>query len=191
MNLLLFPMLAGCSLFYDYEVVNSIGIGYSKTENRGFIAEIDWNQGDSMNIILPSTYENIPIKELGGYFGRGVPSPFAINPSIDDIFQNADYYYGTSENYLYDDLGYWDECEIYNYNFVITLPDYLDKITFVDKSIEVAEFNLEDGTVLAKIFRSTFYFNLTTTNKNFYTNDGYLYDNEGILIDDFVYYNNN
>ena len=77
---------SSCSLTYDYIEVDNIDIGYSKIERSAYIGRVSCKDSEDRNIVLPSTYNNIVIKELGGYFGRGVPTPFGIdiliNPSL-------------------------------------------------------------------------------------------------------------
>lgn len=182
-------VFSGCSLFYDYTYENGVGIGYSKIEKSAFVADIGWKTGDSFTIVLPNEYNGIPIKELGGYFGRGVPSPFRFMIDINALFPDCDDCYATDEKRLYDEPpAWWNNAEITNCDFVITLPSRLERIRYVSMDVFVAVYNLEDGTVFVKIIRPTYYFYISGENAAFYTKDGKLYDKKtNALIDEFVY----
>jgi len=105
--------------FYSFDWTGNIHVGYSEIENNAFITNINWNTDDSLEIILPSTYDNIQVKELGGYYGRGVPSPFNISTDIEAMFPNADEYFSTNESYLYEDnLDRWDSREVNTFKFI-------------------------------------------------------------------------
>ena len=67
---------SSCSLTYEYIELDNIDIGYSKIERSAYIGRVSSKDSEDRNIVLPSKYKNIVIKELGGYFGRGVPTPF-------------------------------------------------------------------------------------------------------------------
>ena len=186
-------LLCSCSLFYCYEKNGAFGIGFSKIENSAFVSDVDYNYGDDKKIVLPSEYNGIKIKALGGYFGRGVPAPFCLSVDVKSILFGADEYYATSERYLYDKTtGWWDETEIVDCRVDIVLPEYLEKAEYLLlDEIFVAEFKKENGKTLAKIFRPTFSFSISENNKNFFTENGKLYyKNSGLLIDGIVYAEN-
>ncbi len=175
-----------CSLTYTSTTVNNVDIGYSKTENRAFIAHICCKPGDDTTIVLPDYYEGIPITDLGGYIGRGYPMPF----SVDVDFLGADYEkysdcYCTDEKYLHDeDLDWWDDCVIHNVYLQITLPKYLKSITYVSYDVFVGEIVNGDGSVSAEIFRPICCFTIDADNRYFYSKDGKIYDkntNETVL----------
>ena len=185
--------VCSCSLFYDYDKEGRFGIGYSKIENSAFIADVDYDFGDDRKIILPSDYNGIKIKTLGGYFGRGVPSPFGLSVKAEHFFPDADRYYTTSESNLYDqNSGWWDKTEIVNCPIEIVLPQYLEKIDYLTLDvISVGEFETKSGKTLAKIFRPTFSFSISETNKYFFTRGGKIYNkNDGSLIGGIVYTEN-
>lgn len=167
---------SSCSLFYDLVEENGIAIGYSKVEKNGFISCVEWKTGSPKDIVLPSEYNGFVIKELGGYIGKGYPCPFCVSVNVREIYADADDYFSTDEKYLHDEtLSWWDEVEIIDYDFCITLPDKLETLTYIDSSVQVAEYVQEDGTVLAKVIRPTCYFYIAESNKTFYTQNGCLY----------------
>lgn len=180
---------SGCCLSYDYTDENGLGIGYSELGNSAFISEVNIKKGDSFSIILPDEYNGIVVKDLGGCFGRGVPCPFYINIDIQAVYPDCDECYCTDEEYLYDDtLDWWDSVGIIDCEFTITLPSNLENIVDADMCVYVAEFNSYNGTVVAKAIRPTVYLNISEDNKNFYTENGKLYDKHTKeLIDGFIY----
>lgn len=180
--------LSGCCLYYNLTTVAGVDIGYSKIEKNCFIANILWTNGESQDIVLPSYYDGIPVKELGGYFGRGVPSPFCIDTDINILFPDADYYYGTDEATVNEETNPSTTKEIYEYKFTVTLPSELEKITYVINNVSVADYNSKDGSVTEKIFLPTYYFIISEENEFFYTESGYLYNKKtDELITDFKY----
>jgi hypothetical protein len=167
---------SSCCLFYDMTEENGISIGYSKAERNGFISRVEWQTDKPREIVLPSEYNGLTIRELGGYIGRGYPCPFYVSVNIREIYTDADDYSSTDEKYLYEEnLSWWDEVEITDYDFCITLPDELESLTFIDSSVQVAKYVREDGTVSAKVVRPTCYFYISESNKTFYTENGCLY----------------
>jgi len=179
----------GCSLSYDFEDVNGLGIGYSESENRAFISTIEWKGGDSKEIVLPCDYNGIAIKELGGYFGTGVPCPFGIDIDIENIYTDADRYLSVDDEDIWDEtLGRWTEKTVEDYDFIITLPKHLEDATYISACSFVAEYDKGDGIIYAKIIRPRYYFIIDESSEYFYTKEGKLYEKEtGRLITDFIY----
>lgn len=183
-------LFCSCSLFYDYDKVGAFGIGYSKIEKNAFVADFDYVFGGENRIVLPSEYKGIKIKTLGGYFGRGVPSPFGVSINDDEINAGAKERYVTEESYLYDEnLGWWDEVEIINCELTVVLPEYLEKIEFIRLSeIFVGEYELKNGKIKAKVVRPSFCFSISENNEYFYTLNGKIYNKkDNSLINGIVY----
>lgn len=178
-----------CCLTYDCTQVNNIIFGYSKIEKSAFIGGITYHEGEEKNIILPEKYNSITIKDLGGYFGRGVPTPFGIQIIISPDYPYEEIY-NTLEEYIYDsDLKWWDDYEVNNYFFTITLPSKLKNITYTScKDILVITSKKEDNTIFASIYRPVYYFIIDEDNPNFYTKEGKLYNKStNQLYEEFLY----
>ena len=183
-------LFCSCSLFYDYVKAGAFGIGYSKIEKSAFIADFDYVLGGENRIVLPSEYKGIKIKTLGGYVGRGVPSPFGVSINDDEINSGAKERYVTDESYLYDEnLGWWDETEVINCPLAVVLPEYLETVEFIRlNEVFVGEYVTENGKIKAKIIRPTFYFTIAASNEYFYTLNGKIYNKkDNLLISGIVY----
>jgi hypothetical protein len=73
-------LFSGCVLTYTSESTeDGWEIGYSKIEKRCFIACYYWDGNtEDMTLEIPDEYLGYPVKELGGYIGRGYPMSFSI-----------------------------------------------------------------------------------------------------------------
>ena len=177
--------LTSCSLFYHMET-GDIDIGYNTTKKDAFVANITFDK-DKTEYVIPSEINGCYVTTLGGYFERGVPSPFRASSNMQELYPDADRYYSTSEEYLYEDKSFLgDEVIINNYKLFVTLPKYLKTVKYVDTNIEVAEYKKDDKTT-AYVSRYVFYFNLDSSNENFYTKEGKLYTKDDVLVKDFLY----
>ena len=179
----IFP-LTGCSMSYTMFEVGNIEIGYSELERNAFIASIYYARGDDTNIELPTYYEKAKVTELGGYFGRGVPCCFGIN----EVFYFFDEGYINAYGFLWREMSLLinGKVEIEEIYFNITLPRYLEKITYADYYCSAAEY-LNDGETITKIFKPTVNFTISEENEYFYTLDGRLYNkSDDSLALDFI-----
>lgn len=180
---------SSCSLTYDYIEEDNIDIGYSKIERSAYIGRISSKETEERNIVLPSKYKNIVIKELGGYFGRGVPTHFGIDILINPSFSYEEMY-TTKEEYIYQsDLNWWDDYEVTTYKYYITLPSKLEKFTYTAcKEIFVVTTKKEDDSIFAYIYRPVYYFFIVEENPDFYTEEGKLYNKKtNQLLEEFLY----
>ena len=182
-----------CSQFYTANNVDNIFICCNQKLKIAFIGSVDYSIVDSNNVILPSEYDGCTINKLGGYYGRGVPTPFGVNLIDLPEVQLKDEYYSeftTSEKYIYEENSHlWSDYEIHNVPMNITLPDKLEEIdsTF---GKEILVRILPNGTRLgfAEIWRVVYHFSINENNSHFYTIDGKLYNKEtNNLIDVFIY----
>ncbi len=177
----------GVSLFYsDKAEVDGFYVGINKTSNCCFVGSYNCTEyRENLEITIPDDYEGIPIKRIGGYYGRGVPTPFSI--SLADLYMNA------PEDSEYDVIfsGGINEFEI--------LEDYvIEDVVFnlnIGKNIEVIEFVTmdeyyphinDDGSIT--FYHSVVNINCSDENKHFYSKDGKLYNKKtDELISDFAY----
>ena len=180
---------SSCSLTYEYIELDNIDIGYSKIERSAYIGRVSSKETEGRNIVLPSKYNNIVIKELGGYFGRGVPTPFGIDILINPPLSYEEMY-TTKEEYIYQsDLNWWDDYEVTTYKYYITLPSKLEKVTYTAcKEIFVVTTKEEDNSIFAHIYRPVYHFFIEEENPYFYTEEGKLYNKKtNQLLEEFLY----
>lgn len=188
--LILAFLSCGCSLWYSY-VNNAIGpfdIGYAENVRKAFFARYTWDGSEAgMNIVLPESYEGVKVTGLGGYTGRGVPSPFVIEFS-DEL----------KEKYR-SDAKMWARanCTV-SISAEQSTVRYLDFNLHISKNIEVLEYLLAGGIIVAKyevdgeimydIYVITCYVTCDENNRTFYAKDGKLYYRSGDkLVEDIVY----
>lgn len=63
-----------CSMSYNLDCLDEYFICYSN--KNAFIGAVSYNL-DTKNIYLPAEYKGVKVEGLGGYYERGVPSPFS------------------------------------------------------------------------------------------------------------------
>ena len=67
-------------LYSDYTEIDGFYVAINKTANCCFVGSYNCTEyTENLEVTIPDDYEGIPIKRIGGYYGRGVPTPFSIN----------------------------------------------------------------------------------------------------------------
>ena len=183
--------LTGCSLLYDHEycAVDSFNVGYSKALSDAFVGTYNWDGTDEgMNITIPEYYNDIKIKGLGGYFGRGVPTPFNIVP--DEEARNILCPSATGWSYVNKTTNI-DANTVQYLKFTLNISKYIEKIENLNAGeIIVAEY-VEKEETKYNVYVLTCYVTCDENNKTFYAKDGRLYFRkndaivEGIIYEDF------
>lgn len=175
---------------YDYQMcaVKNFDVGYSKILNNAFLSSYNWEGSEeTKNIVIPEEYNGIPITELGGYYGRGVPCAFGVSFS-ESLLNN-----------LCDEANEWFVSEIYvDTGSVKTI--YLNFNLHISKNIkQITEHTLNcflegkyfDGDdYYSKIIVVPLY-NISCDEENdtFYSKDGKLYyKKDNVLFADVLYY---
>lgn len=176
MGALLFSLTA-CSLFYDFEHVDCFGIGYSKREKNAFISSCRWDgDRDNMTFIIPDDYNGIKIRDLGGYFGRGVPCPFGISVNTEEVT------FVSSETFGDDDYE--------SLVFTVVLGKSISNVKYVvGKNYFGTNTQNENGEYISDtLYKVVYYFEVSPENPTFYSENGKLYNkSDGSLIDEFFY----
>jgi len=184
--------LSGCvfenvSLFYnEYTEANGLLIAVNDMANCCFVGKYtckDYNPNQA--IIIPDAYDNKPITRIGGYYGRGVPTPFYI--SLAELYMNApegsDYaavYSGDIQSF---DIS--DNYRVEDVVFRLYIGQYINTISYVAMEDYYPHIN-DDGSI-------TFYHPVVNIvcsedNPHFYSENGKLYHkNSRQLVEDFSY----
>ena len=165
-------------LYSDCTEIDGFYIAVNKTANCCFVGGYNCTEyTENLEITIPDDYNGIPIKRMGGYYGRGVPTPFSIN--LADSNLNACEYtdiideFDISEDYVVEDI-------VFNLN--------------IGENIEIIEFVTDgyyphindDGSIT--LYHPVVNINCSDENKNFYSKDGKLYNKKtDELISDFAY----
>jgi len=171
-------LFSGCVLeevimpYSETAETDGLFISVSKIANRAFVGRYDSAEyPDNFEITIPDEYEGVPIKQIGGYHGRGVPSPFCIDLS---------FYLNAPKESKYDavfggDLDKFDIAEDYVIEeilFELNIGENIETVEYVSMDDYYPHIN-EDGSI-------TFYHpvvNITCSddNEHFYSKDGKLY----------------
>lgn len=148
-------ILSSCSLDYQLDTLEDYYIGYS--HKNAFIGCVNYNL-ETTEIHLPSFYKGVKVESLGGYFGRGVPTPFCVeyNGISNGFSTNLDNISGNDtiiETYI----------DIY-------LPDYLKECNYLLQL--VIGTTLDDHDIIY-IARCNYY--ISSDNDYFYSKNGKSY----------------
>lgn len=167
---ILVSSLSSCSLSYKVDSLDECVVGYSK--NNAFIGCVAYNL-DTSEIHLPSEYKGVRVEELGGYYGRGVPTPFFL-----------EYYDNTNTNSFVTDFDEIEESDtIIEVNINIYLPKYLKKCAYVQQYVSGTRENNHNTIYIA---RCNYY--IDSENKYFYTLNGKLFNkNDNTIVDKLIY----
>ncbi len=181
-------LLASCT-GYGMNEDTYYDIGVNTRKNKAFVARIHVEKGDPTDIVLPDTYEGVPVVALGGVFGRGMPCVFDVEISAGSFYPDADRYFDTLTEYLDtapDMIG--DAYEVEEIFFTVTLPAGLQEAKRVNAYVSCAEYDNGDGTTYVKVLRPRISFSISEENGYFYTKNGKLYDKKtDELIEDLNY----
>ena len=188
LSILLIFSLCGCSLLYDhkYYAVDSFNVGYSDFLNEAFLGDYNWDgTEEGMNITIPEYYNNIKIKGLGGYHGRGVPTSFEIVPNEEArniLCPNA-----TRWSYV-SDTESMDIGTVQYLKFTLNISKYIKEIECLNAGGIIAAKYVENEETKYNIYVLTCYVTCNEDNKTFYAKDGKLYFRDGdVLVEDIVY----
>ncbi len=184
--------LSGCvleeaSLLYSDNIEkDGFYIAVNKTANCCFVGGYNCTEyTKNLAITIPDDYDGIPIKRIGGYYGRGVPTPFSI--SLSDLYINA------PEDSEYNAVlgGNIDEFDI-SRDYVV--EDIIFNLN-IGENIEIIEYVVMDeyyphinGGGSITFYHPVVNINCSDENKHFYSKDGKLYNKiTDELIPGFAY----
>lgn len=184
--------LSGCSLdgvsflYRDNDDTDGFSIFINRTSNCCFVGNYNCTEYvENIEITIPDEFEGIEIKRIGGYHGRGVPSPFSI--SLSDAYMNAPK--GSKFDSVYsNDLESYNITEKYTIEdvvFVLNIGKNIEVIEYVDKDNYYPHIN-EDGNIT--FYHPVVSVNCSEDNKSFYSKEGKLYNKANDeLIEAFAY----
>ena len=116
---------SGCSLNYDYDngkTVDNVYYVFNSKNKTCFAAEYQWD-GKSTHIVIQDEVDGYKVTQLGGYCGRGVPTPFGIDCEKSIVNETS----SGSANLLWE--SELPETAVVHYiNFDIKIGKYVDCI---------------------------------------------------------------
>ena len=143
---------------------------------------------ENQEITIPDEYDDKPITKIGGYSGRGVPSPFSISLEDEDLCVNAPE--GSEYHAIFSGGSDFEEnlpdnCSVQELPFVLNIGKNVKKIEYVVMDEYYPHIN-QDGSVT--FYHPTVYINCSEENKYFYSENGKLYNKKtDELVSDFSY----
>lgn len=182
------PILEETSLLYTESVtVNGFEIGVNRVANTCYAAAYECTgYTESLEITIPDDYDGVPVKRIGGCYGRGLPQPFAI--SFAELYMNApegSVYYNTV--FTWDALqnAIKDDYSVVVISVVLNIGENIETIDYVDMDAYYPHVN-SDGSVT--FYHPAVYVNCSENNEFFYSKDGKLYEKKtDRLVKDFEY----
>lgn len=180
------PIIEATSLLYTESVtVNGFKIGVNRVANTCYAAAYECTvYTEKLGITIPDEYDGVPVKRIGGFYGRGLPQPFSL--SCAELYMNApeDSKYASvfsGEHLQYVD----DEFSVVDIPVVLNIGENIETIDYVDMNKYYPHVN-DDGSII--FYHITVYINCSEENQFFYSKDGKLYEKKtDKLITDFAY----
>ncbi len=128
-------------------------------------------------IVIPEAYGDYPVVELGGYVGKGAPCPFDIEVKGIHSTMGVSPSYGTfgKVNGKKVDLIYHD--------VTLNLSANIKEIYARQDGLYV-----ETGSDRGEVHVVRVYVNCDPANRDFYSENGRLYDKKGKLVDGFFWW---
>ena len=174
---LLFTGCGGCSLNYSVTDADGLTIGYSRLDGNAFVGCVTC-AAEQTEIVIPDAYNGLPVTNLGGYFGRGVPTPFYIEPPIaeENVF--------CTDNSEITESGALPSAKVLNLRYTLKIGKNIKDAAFVRMPVWVAEH--DDGTVT--VYRPLVYIEVDAGNRVFYAENGVMYRKaDHGRVDGFLY----
>lgn len=174
LSFIILLLCCGCSMHYGENTILKDNITYypSSVSKVCFVGTYSWDgTQDTTTIDIPDKVDGYRVTKLGGYTGRGVPTPFYID-------------FSSIGSYYYEDIP--NNAEIITYHFTLNIGKNLNEIqrVFIDEYLKI-----NDSDRYAKI---VFTVNCNKDNKHFYSLDGKLYNRkDNTLITEFNYLEDN
>ncbi len=183
--------LSGCklediSILYTERVSkDGFDIVVNKTADCCFIGRyICTGYAGNYVVTIPDDYEGTPITRIGGYYGRGLPTPFCMDAS--ELYMNAPE--GSRYNSVFygdiNDFNISDTYRVEELTYVLDIGKNIE--TIVNVSDPYYPHINEDGSIT--FYHPVFYINCSEENENFYSKNGRLYHKDtDELVLDFAY----
>lgn len=178
----IFFVLTACSLFYDgkRDAESGFFIGCSSFYKECFVGDYQWDGSEEgKNIIVPDTYKTYPVTELGGYFGRGVPTPFFVSLPEEYAISFVTDCEPTETPEWYPQ-GY----EVVNLTFRLNIGKNLQGVFYTGNPYHARE----NGDGSYTLFCVSYYVTCSSENSVFYCEEGRLYrKNDRSLVEELRY----
>ena len=161
-------LLCGCSLFYHFQQSEDGKYHYGVGKKDAMFLCYEWDGTEqACTFEIPDTFSGVPVTQLGGYVGRGVPSPFGV------IFP---YNYNALSKRDLDDAEFLasrfpEGYQIQKLVFTVRLGKNVKNLEYIDECI----YYQRDGDFPTNLIVPELYFECSEGNQTFYSEDGTLY----------------
>ena len=182
-------VFSGCqlldsSLFYSEDAYcDGVQIYINKAAGKCFVGQYNSTEyTENMEITIPDYCEGVSVTTIGGYYGKGVPTPFVI--TVADVYMNS------NDNMVWNfdsitSTSVATEYEIAELEFVLNIGENVSEIRNVNMDVYYPHIN-DDGSTT--FYHPVVYIECDEDNRHFYSDDGKLYDKKtDELIVDFAY----
>lgn len=189
LSIVLLIALSGCetedfaTLYRDKTEIDGFYILINQSANCCFVGQYNCTAyTENMEITIPDEYDGMPVTRLGGYCGRGLPTPFQI--SLADLYMNApegSKYNTVSSSNTIDA----ENCVVEDVVFILNIGENIKTIEYVTMDNYYPHINEDDSITY---YHPVVKINCSDSNKHFYSKDGKLYyKNTDELVSDFAY----
>jgi len=168
-------VLTGCDWAFGYKDANltaGFDLYCNEASKLAFVTSALWDGGKSgTTYTIPDTYNDCAINSLGGFFGRGVPCPFAIEiayegPDPKPETEKPDNF-GTDAKELIP-----ADSEVHIFQFVVNIGPKIEKIQCESNDYLCIE--QVDGSYY--VSHPSVFLNVDLTNPTFYSKNGVMYN---------------
>ncbi len=190
LTICLFFSLSGCileevSLLYEENVkFNNFDIFINEIANCCFVSAYECEEyTKDYEILIPNEYNGMPIKYIGGYHGKGAPTPFFI--SVSNLINAPEGSKYCSIFHYVDDNEIPEKHSIENISFTLNIGKNIKSVNHVMMEDYYPHIN-DDGSIT--FYHPVVYINCSEDNKHFYSKNGKLYNKQtDELVTDFEY----
>lgn len=170
-----------------YDDSEALHTAYNVISREAFAGGYVWDgNDDTKTIIVPDRTHGVKITSLGGYYGKGFPTPFgAVLPEVyqswgEGVIGDRE----TFESVRAEKEAAGVKCSLQEIKFFVELGRYVKSAELTTDEYYVR--NEADGSVT--FTHPVYYFLCDEANKTFYSENGKLFENRtGTCVTDFAY----
>ena len=172
--------LTGCNLggisylYAEYGEIDGFYVAVNPTAKCCFVGAYTCTEyTDKQEITIPDEYNGFPITRVGGYYGRGVPTPFEIPLNELHIHTtDGDEHHIVFNGPTYDLASVPNNATITELVFRLHIGKNINTIEYVAMDV----YTNTDKNGNTTYYRPVVYITCAEDNPHFYSKDGKLYD---------------
>lgn len=146
---------------------------------RAFVGRCAWDGTDGAEIVIPDEMNGYRITAIGGFYGRGVPTPFCVTAPKEWNTRFDSFIFGGKAP---EEETEYPNAEVTDCTITLVLGKYLKEIN----GVALGSYVSADGQ---QALRLRWYVTCDEENKVFYAENGHLYRRDtGETVDDLLYW---